>query len=178
VGTQTRLDPNPDTGEREPVIVIGSVFTDAVPQTDPFFTCPGGGLGTPDPDTGQIICGGEGQWIVPPGVLETAGFGSTGKVNGFEEFFYTIGAGMRWHIKPRHVMRFDARRSFIENGNKNSNQITIGYSFVLGRGKPDEPAGMAPPPGEMMDDDDSVPAPDDDGGVPPPAGDDGSRGVS
>ncbi|MCZ6833465.1 MAG: hypothetical protein O7F11_06950, partial [Acidobacteria bacterium] len=58
----------------------------------------------------------------------------------------------------------DIKRHFSESNNKNINEVTFGWSFVLGRGKPDVDAGAAPPPMEPMEDD----------GVPPPAEDEGA----
>ncbi|MCZ6650931.1 MAG: hypothetical protein O7D35_09710 [Acidobacteria bacterium] len=158
-----------DTGEQEFDIVLGSFFQDAVPVTlltPPaiFIDCPAGEVLREDPDTGQVTCDFVPQWVNPPGVLATSGFATTGKVRGVEDFFYSLGAGARWHFKPRHVLRIDIKRHFIETNNKNINEVTFGWSFVLGRGKPDVDAGAAPPPMEPMEDD----------GVPPPAEDEGA----
>ncbi|MCZ6599937.1 MAG: hypothetical protein O7A07_03775 [Acidobacteria bacterium] len=162
--TVTRID----LTTQERVLQLGSLFKDAVPVTqqsgDPLFLCEPGAVLTEDLDTLQIFCDDEPQWINPPGVLATSGFATTGKVRGVEDFFYSLGAGARWHFKPRHVLRIDIKRHFIETNNKNINEVTFGWSFVLGRGKPDVDAGAAPPPMEPMEDD----------GVPPPAEDEGA----
>jgi len=153
------------------ILKLGSLYRDAVAVQIPLsgqppltFTCPTGQTMTSDLDTRQVFCDGEPQWITPPGVLATSGFGITGKVRGLEDFFYSIGGGVRWHFKPRQVLRVDLKRHFIENINKNINELTVGWNFILGRGKPDVDAGTAPPPME----------PGDDEGVPPPAEDEGS----
>jgi hypothetical protein len=146
-------------------MVEGSRFQDTTPVTSNAFLCPDGENQTVDLDTGQIFCDGSPQWEVEPGTLADRGFSTINKVNGFEDFFYSIGGGFRWHVKPRHVLRVDAKRHFIETRNKNINEFSFGWSFVLGRGKPDMDAAAAPPP---MDNDE----------VPPPADDAGADGLS
>ncbi len=160
-----------DVGEQVLDIVLGSYFLDAdavqLPREDEpplLFSCAAGEALTSDPETRQIFCDAVPQWKTPPGVLATSGFATTGKVRGFEDFFFSLGGGARWHFKPRHVLRIDLKRHFIENQNKNINEVTFGWSFVLGRGKPDVDAGAAPPPLEFIEDE----------GVPAPAEDDGT----
>lgn len=173
VATSLGVAPNPDTEEQEFDIVLGSFFQDAdavqvTLRAEGGFDIPAGFICPPMEDftfsdeTLQISCGGVAQWITPPGALGSSGFATTGKVRGVEDFFYSLGGGARWHFRPRQVLRIDVKRHFIETTNKNINEVTFGWSFILGRGKPDVEAGVAPPPMEPLDDD----------AVPPPAGDD------
>ena len=167
--TSTGFVTDPTTQEQQRVLTLGSRFQNAVPvllnggQT-PFF-CPPGEVLTEDEAKGnQVNCDFVPQWVIPPGALATTGFATTGKVHGVEDFFYSLGGGARWHFKPRHVLHLGFKRHFIETTNHNINEVTFGWSYVLGQGKADVEASDAPPPMEPMDDD-GVPAPAEDEGA-------------
>jgi len=76
-----------------------------------------------------------------------------------------MGAGMRWHLRPRHVLRFDARRHFGESMNKEINEFTIAYGYILGKGKA---RGPVVPDVEGVPTDPTAPKPPPDPSSPPP----------
>ena len=120
---------------------------------------------SPDPDLFWIGKARFHAQTSPPGQLASSGQRTVNKINGVDLWTYAMGAGMRWHLKPRHVLRFDARRHFGESMNKDINEFTVGYGYILGQGKA---RGPAVPDVEGVPTDPAAPSPPPDPNAPPP----------
>jgi hypothetical protein len=210
-GTSIGVDSNNDH-----IVVLGTRFQDSVPlmgnsipNDDPITQDPGYFV---NPETQQAYLDGEPLWGRPdasvapqdrafpygyilgpvPGTMQDRGYRTFGTLNGERAGYYTAGGGIRWHFRPRQAVRIDLRRHFAESINKNINEVTFGYSFIVGKGKAVEAAAADLPPPETFPEpaaDDELPPPADDSGddapaapagddqpgadeLPPPAGDD------
>jgi len=176
-------------------VVLGTRFQNSVAlkdisisQSDPIRQDPGYSV---NPDTQQAFLDGEPLWGRPdasvdapsfpfgyilgpaPGTLQDRGYRTFGTLNGERAGYYTGGGGIRWHFRPRQAVRIDLRRHWAESINKNINEVTFGYSFIVGKGKAVEAVAADLPPPETFPEpaagDELPPPADDTGGEPTPA---------